>query len=150
MDEPGRSRELEEWAGRASDDCDHVEMEGVCEPCLVEALRAYAEQKIMRAQFYCGHEGTLLEYANEVSSLRIERDALLVVAQALENLCEQSQYQMDRLHQELQERPNYKDVTWDYANDLVVRIKAAVKASIHDAEVPLNHPDVQRLVKEDL
>ena len=49
---------------------------------IVSILRDYAEQEIAKTQFYCGHEVTLLEYANEVSSLRIERDALLAVARA--------------------------------------------------------------------
>ena len=83
-----------------------------------------------------------------ITAVDSQHNALLAVARALIELCEQSQYQMDRLHQELQSRPEWKDVTWDYANDLVIRIKAAVKACIHDAEVALTHPDVQRLMKE--
>ena len=58
-----------------------------------------------------------------VVELRAEHDALLAVAKALIGLCKQSQYQMDRLHQELQER-------------------------LHDAEVFLANSDVQQLVKE--
>ena len=153
-------RSLEEWASRCVHKPLSIKTESwpddlLCRDC----ARAYAEQEVAKvvsefnADLLAGAEREN-ELHNEkdakITTLQAERDTLLVVAQALENLCEQSQYQMDRLHQELQERPNYKDVTWDYANDLVVRIKAAVKASIHDAEVPLNHPDVQRLVKEDL
>ena len=55
---------------------------------VIQAIRSAtrtlpAKQEIAKTQFYCGHEATLLEYANEVSSLRIERDALLAVTRQL-------------------------------------------------------------------
>lgn len=61
----------------------------------------------------------------------VEIDVLRQRMEVLEKTHEEAQVQMDRLHQELQERPNWKDVTWDYANDLVIRIKIAVKDALY-------------------
>ena len=44
---------------------------------LVNALHAYAEQETTKAQFYCGHERTLLEQAHELDALREELVSLV-------------------------------------------------------------------------
>ena len=44
---------------------------------LVNALYAYAEQETIKAQFYCGHESTLLEQTNKIDALREELVSLM-------------------------------------------------------------------------
>ena len=89
-----------------------------------DCARAYGEQEIAKTQFYCGHEATLLEYANEVSSLRIERDALLAVANVAQKFLE-------------------------WIDMSVSREYLAPVAYPNDLREALANPDVQRLVKGD-
>ena len=115
MDEP---RSLEEWAALASDDCDH--MEGVCEICLIDVLRTYAEQETAAAEL----GGKVLQEWYE--NCQRERDALLAVARA---------------KFEVSDNALYAGKEWGYLVD---------EEDILQLRAVLARPIVQRLMKEDV
>ena len=152
MSEP---RSLEEWAGRASDSCDHIEMEGVCEACLVNALRTYAEQEVNKATStlqaaldewrthrMADATGHMLRCAkvNQVWSCAkgcavAERNALLAVAKATQAYLDA---QEDRL-KAMEAHP--KDIEQPSVLAWILELRKRMLNAVA-------HPIVQRLMKE--